>query len=391
MLRVSRVAQLFVALLGALVLWCPPAQAGPHPQSIHVLDIDSDDADDQAEALTGALRSRIRSSPEWLLLDTRQSLSMLTAALRCPQRPDAACLQRIGDQLKSDRFIWGILSRQGAGPHFVTADIHLWTRGKPEVLAKETYSDNLKDQNDDTLHKIADRVFERLMGGPASTVTVHAGTADGVIIVDGDRTVPLQHGLATLLLRKGEHGIAVQATGFLPMHQDVVVIAGESQDVDVALQPEPAPPPSSSRPPRGGESRARAELGTLISGGVLLAAGAALAIVFEAERSTLNQDRTNNYGFENSVPTIQNPCTVPTVESSAQVSGGCSAHNVAQAVLIPEIASLGAGGLLVTVGFVLLATDHPRETAATTSAWNRLRIVPEVGPHGASFGLSGSF
>jgi hypothetical protein len=64
---------------------------------------------------------------------------------------------------------------------------------------------------------------------------------------------------------------------------------------------------------------------------------------------------------------------------------------VAQAVLIPEIASLGAGGLLVTVGFVLLATDHPRETAATTSAWNRLRIVPEVGPHGASFGLSGSF
>src|SRR5580658_3385279 len=391
MLRVSRVAQVFVALLGALVLWCRPALAGPRPQSIHVLDIDSDDADDQAEALTGALRSRIRSAPEWLLLDTRQSLSMLTAALRCPQRPDAACLQRIGDQLKSDRFVWGILSRQGAGPHFVTADIHLWTRGKPEILAKETYSDNLKDQNDDTLHKIANRVFERLTGGPASTVIVHAGTADGVVVVDGDRTVPLQHGLATLLLRKGEHGIAVQATGFLPMHQDVVVIAGENQDVDVALQPEPAPPPSLSGPPPAGGSRARAELGTLISGGVLLAAGGALAIVFEAERSTLNQDRANNYGFENSVPTIENPCTVPSVESSPQVSGGCSAHNVAQAVLIPEIAALGAGGLLVTVGFVLLATDHPREPAPTTSAWSRLRIVPEVGPHGASFGLSGSF
>src|ERR1700679_3939873 len=105
MLRVSRLAQLFV-LLGTLVLWSRPARAQlARPQGIHVLDIDSDDADDQAEALTGALRSRVRAAPGWLLLDATQSLSMLTAALRCPQHPDAACLQRIGDQLKSDRFL----------------------------------------------------------------------------------------------------------------------------------------------------------------------------------------------------------------------------------------------------------------------------------------------
>src|SRR5579859_3376081 len=81
---------------------------GPRPISVHVLEIDSDDADDQAEALTGAIRSRVRVAPGWQLVETTQSLSMLTAALRCPQHPDAPCLQKIADQLKADRFIWGV-------------------------------------------------------------------------------------------------------------------------------------------------------------------------------------------------------------------------------------------------------------------------------------------
>jgi hypothetical protein len=395
MLRVSRAAQLFVILLGTVLFFCRPALAEvPRPQSIYVLEIDSDDADDQAEALTAALRSRVRSAPEWLLLDATQSLSMLTAALRCPQHPDAACLSRIGDQLKADRFVWGVLSKQGAPPHFVGVEVHLWARGKPDVLVKESYSENVKDQNDDTLRKIATRVFDRLTGGPAITVQIHAGTADGEVVVDGDRTATLEHGSATLLLRSGSHAIDVKASGFLPLHQSIDVTGAEShQDVDVALQPVLAEAPASSPLPSEGRSpRRRAELGTLISGGILLAAGAALAIVFEAERSTLNTDRANNYNFENSIPTINNPCAVTGVNDSPQVSGGCTAHNVAQAVLIPEIASFGAGGILMTVGFVLLATDRPHETQpADTTAWDRLRITPTIGPHDGSLGLSGSF
>jgi hypothetical protein len=394
MLRVSRVAQLLVALLGTLVFLGRPALAQPaRPQGVYVLEIDSDDADDQAEALTGALRSRVRAAPEWLLLDATQSLSMLTAALRCPQHPDAACLQRIGDHLKADRLIWGILSKQ-ASPHFVTADMHLWTRGQPDVSVKESYTDNLKDQNDDALRKIANRIFDRLTGGPASNITLHAGTADGVVIVDGEHRVTLQHGSATLVLRSGAHTIEVRATGFLPMHQNLTVTGGENQDVDVALvsEPPPPPPPSPSRSPQQ-ISRARAEWGTLISGGILLVTGSALAIVFEAERSTLNADRSNNYGFENSIPTITNPCSVPNADNSSQVSGGCTAHNVAQAVLIPEIASLAAGGILATVGVVLLATDHRKETPPqnTETGFSNLKITPGVGPQGASLGLSGSF
>src|ERR1700723_946621 len=105
---ISRVASSALFALVTIVIHCSSARAqAPKPQDLHVLEIDSDDADDQAEALTGALRSRVRSAQGWSLPETSQSLRMLTAALRCPVRPDAPCLQRIGDHLKTDRFVWG--------------------------------------------------------------------------------------------------------------------------------------------------------------------------------------------------------------------------------------------------------------------------------------------
>jgi hypothetical protein len=395
MLRVSRGARRFVALLGAFSLWRESARAQfARPQGVHVLDIDSDDADEQADALTGALRARVRLSPGWLLLDATQSLAMLTAALRCPQRPDAACLQRIADLLKSDRFIWGVLSRPTDTPHFVTAEVHFWSRGRPDVTVKESYSDNLKDPSDDALRTIANRVFDGLTRGAGSAVSIHAGAVDGVVLVDGQPSGALKNGWATLLLSVGAHVIEVRASGFVPARQDVVAIAGERKEVDVPMQTELASPvPSFDGSPRRSSHRTRAELGTLISGGILLAAGGALAVVFESERSTLNADRANNYGFENSVKTITDPCSIPAGENSPQVSGGCTAHNVAQAVLIPEIASLGLGGILVTVGAVLLATDHrsePKSTDETTGS-NPVALLPGVGPHEISLWLSRSF
>ena len=94
--------RLFVLALSFLASAFAPRVAraeapGAHAMPVHVLGIDSDDAEDQADALTLALRSRVRSAPGWSLQETQHTLSMWTAALRCPQRPDAACLARIGD------------------------------------------------------------------------------------------------------------------------------------------------------------------------------------------------------------------------------------------------------------------------------------------------------
>jgi hypothetical protein len=389
----SRAAQFFILVMGALALMCRPAAAqASRPQSLHILEIDSDDADEQAEALTGALRSRARAASGWVLLDTTQSLSMLTAALRCPQRPDPTCLQRIGDQLKADRFLWGVLTRQGAGPHQVTAEIHLWARGKPDVVVKETYSDNLKDQGDDTLRKIATRTFDRLTGGPAASVTVHAGTGEGMVIVDSDQKVALQKGSATLLLSTGSHTVEVQAVGFAPASQ-VLTIGGASQDVNFDLQPVGPPfvPPASSGSP--GSGRRILKWGMLIGGGALLVAGGVLTGVFESERSTLNTDRNGNYGQSGS-PTIQDPCTPqPQGIVNGATTSGCSAHNTAQAVLVPQIVTLGLGGVLATVGIVLAVTEHKQEASESppASGVSSLRFVPNIGPHSGSLGLSASF
>src|SRR5690349_6505730 len=109
----------------------PSARATP----VYVLAVRTDDSDDQADALTLALRARVRVAAGWSLLDTNQSFETLSIALRCPPRPDGACLQRIGDQLKTDKYIWGTMRKRTAGQ--VIAELHLWSRGKPGTDATE--------------------------------------------------------------------------------------------------------------------------------------------------------------------------------------------------------------------------------------------------------------
>jgi hypothetical protein len=141
----------------------PPPPAAPRPVvSIIVIDLDSDDAtDDQADALTAALRSRLRRTAGWLLEPQRPSMTTLIPALSCPRPPDESCLDRIGNQLEVDRYIWGKVTRSST-PNEVVAEIHYWARGAPEQVTLETYSSNLNDQNDDALQRVAARLVDKL-------------------------------------------------------------------------------------------------------------------------------------------------------------------------------------------------------------------------------------
>ena len=56
-------------------------EPGPKVHSVAVLGIGSDDAEEQAEALTTTLRTKVRATAGWSLGEANQSLSMLTAAL----------------------------------------------------------------------------------------------------------------------------------------------------------------------------------------------------------------------------------------------------------------------------------------------------------------------
>src|SRR5579859_3596369 len=103
----NRRTRLAFATLASTILGLAPLVAradtvSPKTTAVYVLSVWTDDADDQADALTQALRARVRQTPGWMLLDTTQSFETLSIALKCPSRPDAACLQRIGDQLHAD-------------------------------------------------------------------------------------------------------------------------------------------------------------------------------------------------------------------------------------------------------------------------------------------------
>src|SRR3954463_14496133 len=87
------------------------AEPGPIPLPINVIAVQTDTADDQAEALTKALRTAVRAMPGWSLGEGDYSLEVLTLSLKCPEPPDASCQSRIADQIKSDRYVWGTLKK----------------------------------------------------------------------------------------------------------------------------------------------------------------------------------------------------------------------------------------------------------------------------------------
>jgi hypothetical protein len=186
----------------ALSLFSFPGRAEPPNAKaipVYVLSIWTEDADDEAEALTQALRWRVRQAPGWSLLESGQSFETLSIALKCPPKPDAVCLKRIGDQLKADHYIWGTMERRKRSSD-VSTELHLWARGRPDVDARGTFADSLKDADDESLRAIAAGLFGKLTGGglsspaptpPASVVAAAPTPTPTPSVRDPEPTAPL--------------------------------------------------------------------------------------------------------------------------------------------------------------------------------------------------------
>jgi hypothetical protein len=356
-------------------------QGGGHTVPVAVLAFDSEDAEDQADAFTGALRSRIRAAQGWSLIETAQSLGMLTAALKCPSRPPPDCQQRIGEQIKAERYIWGYVTK-GPQSGQVTAEIHLYQRGKPDSVIKENYADNLKDQNDDTLRKIAARVLERL-GGQAVGVVVVKGPADlnGEVIVDGDKKVPLSGGNARVELSPGSHAIDVVPTTGTPTKRTLLVTAGKESVIDhgtgVVATPEPVEP-EKPFPTRK------------VVGGVMIAGGVGLGVL--AVQQFLFWNDLQDRGDEEAklVAKDKAPC-----ETSDEHF--CNIDKRARTASAISIASMSVGAVLIGAGvyFAFLSGDSTSErgtnAARNTPPKPKTRFTPTFGTTGGGFAVSGTF
>jgi hypothetical protein len=396
----SRLAAAVLLIAAFLVAFPEAARAQTgRPQTIHVLAIDSDDADEQADALTGSLRAHLRQTPGWTLLDTTQSLSMLTAAFRCPQKPDAACLVRIGDKLQANQFLWGVMNKSPGRQ--VTVELHLWQRGKPDEVARETFSDNVKESNDDALGRIAISLLTKLIGAGGGILALHANADNATVFVDGQQVATLDHGRANIPLAPGPHTVDIQAPGFAKTRKDVTMTSGTSVQLEVQMEADTTATAGGSGKP----FPIRPVVGwSLIGlGGVAGIIGVVEGVIFLNDNSDLNSvknppvnagDRMNNYGIQN--PQVKNPCTQSQTGLSAfqisNLNAGCSDNSAAVSARNAFIVSYSVGGALVIVGAVVLLTGHKDSSDPPPQTGIRnLRFFPSIGAGNGSMTVVGEF
>ncbi|WP_437576518.1 PEGA domain-containing protein [Sorangium sp. So ce887] len=218
------------------------AEPSPAALPITVVALRTDDAYDQAGALTQALRSAVKETPGWSVGEGDFSLEVLTLSLQCEDVPDAGCQTRIADQIKSDRYLWGVLRKSDTN---VEGALHLWTRGKPATSVPVKHSANLTEANDEPLRKIAADAIAALTGGPPEgSLRVRTGAAQASVLIDGKPVGNVQNGEATFTVTAGPHRVRVKSSGFLDSEASVVVLPVAT--TDVALSQMPAEPSQSN-------------------------------------------------------------------------------------------------------------------------------------------------
>jgi hypothetical protein len=322
----SALALLVVTFIALLPRTARADDSGASP--VFVLTIWTNDADDQADALTAALRARVKKAPGWVLTEASQSFETLAIALKCPPLPNPSCLQRIGDQLHADRYVWGTMGKEKDG--VVTADMRLWTRGKPQVEASESFPEELKDPESEGLRSIADRLFRKLAPGQGGgAATGEAGSGEG---------------------------------------------ARQPSELDkVDRGPEGPSGPS--------PVRKIIAYSALVAGAGLLVAGGVEGLSWLSDKHTSDTDRA-------SVPqSVTDVCATPPVNPAA--ADACQKSQDASKAATLGWVFTGAGAVLAGTGIVLLLTDHGSGEDASSAARSRLAVTPVIGPR--SGGLQARF
>jgi hypothetical protein len=170
-LGVGIVVSAAIGLAGREALADPPGK-GVLP--VHVVAIKSDSSYDQADALTAAIRSRVRGIRGYSLGEGDFALEVLMLGLKCGDVADEPCQARIGNQIHADRFVWGTVEHAASNKQ-VVAELHLWVRGQSPSSTRLTYSDNLTAPGDESLRRLVDEALKKLLGASSSLVPERAG------------------------------------------------------------------------------------------------------------------------------------------------------------------------------------------------------------------------
>lgn len=345
------------------------AEPGPDTLPINVIAIQTADADDQAEALTKALRGAVRQVPGWSLGEGDYSLEVLSLSLKCPEPPDANCQSRIADQIKTDRYVWGTIKKKDKKSGMIVGDLNLWVRGKGTSKHHVEYSANLTDQNDDSLRRIASEAVANLTGGPPKGgLHVRAGNVAGQVFLDGQPIGALKNGEGTFAVPAGPHKLTVKAVGFADSESQIVV------------RPTGAPVNVSLTMVAGGDRspmnwKRIGGYGALGAGVVFGVVGLVSALQVKSAQDAIDPARAGR-GADFDVCSDMNA-------PSLNLSSACSKGKTFQSL---QIAMFPLAAVAGGVGIFLIATSG--KSAPKTG---NLQVLPQVGPTGGRLDVTYNF
>lgn len=379
----------FTCALAAPAFAAPP---GPNTPPVHVLEIYTDDADDQAKALTIALKSKVRTSKDYSLGESDKALGVYLAQFKCGDVPDSVCQTKIGDNLKADRYIWGTVRKDGAD---LAVDIHLWQKGQNEVRQQIKISANLTDANDPSLQQVAEQIVSKLVnfGKVGIAHLAAAQSIDGELFVDNTSMGRFTNGQAELTLPIGEHRFEVRAQGKLVAQGTGKVSPTATVDIElaaIAKTEQPPPPPS-----EGGSWKRPAGYAAVGVGGALIIGG----VVSMLKVNSLNKDSGFD-AYRHSFAGDKDVCDVakkgrvgmPGASSPGEVVDLCSSastYKTLQFVLLPVGALAAAAGV-----YLITSSGGEGEAAAPSTAASRLRrlqIAPSIGKSSGSLDIRYEF
>ncbi len=355
----------------ALALALPgDARAQDSELPVAVLTIQTLDSFEQADALTTALKRAVDDAPGWSTARTQKdyALQVLVLSLGCTDPPDAACEQKIADEMKVDRFIWGRMTKDG---NDVKGDLHLWVKGEGSRQTTFRYSSNLTVAVDESLAGVASAKFGELVGGPAlGKVVLKVGAHSGKITVDGSEAGELKDGTATLELSPGSHTLGVEIAGYAPLTTKVEVKPKQRSEVSLT----PVAVPDSGPPYQQIFGFTLLGLGAVSAGVGTYGAVRVLQINSDLEEfkgAVAANKQACDPGPNGDYPNAQGPGSNEVADLCQQGDGFELMHQVA----FPIAGALGVGAI------ILLATADWGGSSSTEAA-SGVDVLPSAGPLG---------
>jgi hypothetical protein len=356
-----------LAAVGMLPL---SAHAEPNAKApLQVLNLEWEgDAEAQSEALFRALGLRVRESAGYSLGEVRASPTVLATSLECKDGIiDAACEPKVLAQLKSERFIWGTLTRKKGSPT-VGVELHLVQKGFASVVVRETFSAQLSETYDKATQAFADKLMKALTQSPEAkgALSVKTGAVECEIAVDGVRAGASSKGLFQVSTSSAVHVVETLAP-CEPLLTRVFVPAGGTGYVDFGKSAIPEEGPSLRKP---------LAIAVIAAGAVV---GVGLGGFFFGGKYFSNRSLADERWTLEAFDTPSLDCS--NVGQKAKATGTCGAVSAAERNGNYALVFGGLGLAMVGAGAVLLVTGgkhEPAEKSQQKSA-RTLQVSPMLG------------